>query len=61
MPRARRKRVTKKERVGVTPDPDLLNWIIDRTGPGLRFATITQAFELGIVALQEQERAGRGR
>lgn len=61
MPRPRRKRVTKKERIGITPDPALINWVIDRMGPGLRFASVTQAFELGIVALQEQEGKNRPR
>lgn len=31
----------KKERVGITPDPELMNWVLERVGPGKRFASIT--------------------
>ncbi|MCA1811246.1 MAG: hypothetical protein LC623_04455, partial [Halobacteriales archaeon] len=56
MPRPRRNAYTKKERVGVTPDPVLMNWVLQRVGPGKQFASITHAFECGIVALQEKEK-----
>lgn len=51
----RRLPYTKKERVGITPDPAIMNWVLERVGPGQRFASITHAFECGIVALQKQE------
>ena len=56
VPKPRKSKYTRKERVGITPDPALMNWVLARVGPGKRFASITHAFECGIVALQEQER-----
>lgn len=54
--RARRKPYTRKERVGITPDPQLMAWILERMGPGKRFANLTHAFESGIVCLMEQDK-----
>lgn len=56
MPRRRSKPYTKKERVGITPDPEIMNWVLERVGPGQRFASVTHAFECGIVALMDEER-----
>lgn len=59
MPRPRLKPYTKKERVGITPDPIIMNWVLDRIGPGKRFASLTHAFESGIASLMEQELSER--
>ena len=37
-----------KVRIGISPDPTLLEWVDQMTGPGKRFATRTHAFEAGI-------------
>lgn len=52
----KRKEYVRKERVGITPDPKIMRWVLDRIGPGQRFHNITHAFESGIVALQEKEK-----
>jgi hypothetical protein len=43
-----------KVRIGISPDPTLLEWVDQQTGPGKRFATRTHAFETGIATLVEQ-------
>lgn len=43
-----------KVRIGISPDPTLLEWVDQHTGPGKRFATRTHAFEAGIALLAEQ-------
>ena len=43
-----------KVRIGISPDPDLLEWVDRHIGPGKRFATRTHAFEAGITCLVEQ-------
>jgi hypothetical protein len=43
-----------KVRIGISPDPTLLEWVDQHTGPGKRFATRTHAFEAGIACLLEQ-------
>ena len=43
-----------KARIGISPDPELLDWVDKHTGPGKRFATRTHAFEAGIACLSEQ-------
>jgi hypothetical protein len=43
-----------KVRIGISPDPTLLEWVDEHTGPGKRFATRTHAFETGIAVLAEQ-------
>jgi hypothetical protein len=43
-----------KVRIGISPDPSLLEWVDEHTGPGKRFATRTHAFEAGIACLVEQ-------
>lgn len=53
----RKRPYTKKERVGITPDPTLMKWVLARVGPGRRFASITHAFECGIVSMQEKDAA----
>lgn len=40
--------------MGISPDPTLLEWVDEHTGPGKRFATRTHAFEAGIAMLAEQ-------
>ncbi|MCA1818768.1 MAG: hypothetical protein LC620_01725 [Halobacteriales archaeon] len=55
MAKPRTRAYTKKERVGITPDPSLMHWVMDRVGPGKRFASITHAFECGIVAMMDQD------
>lgn len=55
MAKPRKRPYTRKERVGITPDPVLMTWVMERVGPGQRFASITHAFECGIVAMMEQE------
>lgn len=42
-----------KVRIGISPDPALLDWVDQMTGPGKRFATRTHAFEAGITCLAE--------
>ncbi len=49
-----------KVRIGISPDPTLLEWVDAQTGPGKRFATRTHAFEAGIAALVEQMSGGKG-
>ena len=47
-----------KVRIGISPDPTLLDWVDQQVGPGKRFATRTHAFEAGIACLVNQvERA----
>ena len=46
-----------KVRIGISPDPSLLEWVDQNTGPGKRFATRTHAFEAGIACLADH--AGR--
>ena len=43
-----------KVRIGISPDPTLLDWVDQNTGPGKRFATRTHAFEAGIACLVER-------
>ena len=43
-----------KVRIGISPDPELLAWVDEHTGPGKRFATRTHAFEAGIASLADQ-------
>jgi hypothetical protein len=43
-----------KVRIGISPDPALLDWVDQMTGPGKRFATRTHAFEAGIACLVER-------
>lgn len=42
-----------KVRIGISPDPTLLEWVDQMIGPGKRFATRTHAFEAGIACLAE--------
>jgi hypothetical protein len=42
-------------RIGISPDPALLEWVDQQIGPGKRFATRTHAFEAGITCLVEQK------
>ena len=49
-----------KVRIGISPDPTLLEWVDEHTGPGKRFATRTHAFEAGIACLVEQLCNGKG-
>jgi hypothetical protein len=43
-----------KVRIGISPDPTLLEWVDQHIGPGKRFATRTHAFEAGISCLVQQ-------
>lgn len=47
-----------KVRIGISPDPSLLDWVDEHTGPGKRFATRTHAFEAGIACLVAQAAPG---
>jgi hypothetical protein len=49
-----------KVRIGISPDPTLLEWVDQHTGPGKRFATRTHAFEAGIAHLAELLSGGKG-
>ena len=42
-----------KMRIGISPDPTLLEWVDQHIGPGKRFATRTHAFEAGITCLAQ--------
>lgn len=55
MPRPRIRGNGRKVKIGVSLDPDLYAWIVQRTGPGLEFSSITHALERGVVALRERE------
>lgn len=46
-----------KKKVGITPDPEILAWVLERTGPGKRFASVTHAAEVAWTALREREEA----
>lgn len=48
-----------KVRIGISPDPTLLEWVDQHTGPGKRFATRTHAFEAGIACLVDQLSNGK--
>lgn len=56
-PRAKGSAHGHKRKVGITPDPDILEWVLARTGPGRRFASVTHAAEIAWVALRDQEEA----
>jgi len=45
----------KKRKVSITPSPELLAWILARTGEGQQFASLTHAVERGWVLLREHE------
>jgi hypothetical protein len=49
-----------KVRIGISPDPTLLEWVDQNTGPGKRFATRTHAFEAGIASLVERFSSAKG-
>lgn len=51
----------RKKKVSISPDPDLLAWIQERTGPGREFASVTHAVERGWKALQERDGRPQGR
>lgn len=57
--RVRRLPYDAKKRVGITPDPELMKWVLERVGPGKRFASITHAFECGIVELIASDKRAR--
>lgn len=44
-----------KRKLSVSPDPALLAWVMERTGPGKEYASITHAVERGWVLLREHE------
>lgn len=54
MGRPRHNPTARKEKVSVSIDPDLLAWVIERSGQGREFSGISHAFERGIVCLQER-------
>lgn len=56
-PRAKGSAHGHKRKVGITPDPEILDWVLERTGPGKRFASVTHAAEIAWVALRQQEEA----
>lgn len=55
MPRGRRNPYTKKERIGITPDPEIMVWVLPQVGPGKRFASVTHAFEYAMARLRDSE------
>jgi len=56
MPRGRRKPYTRKERVGITPDPEIMSWVLPQVGAGRRFASLTHAFEFAMAQLRDREK-----
>jgi hypothetical protein len=44
-------------KVGISLDPSLHAWALDRIGEGREFATLTHALERGLAALRTQETA----
>ncbi|MEA3202082.1 MAG: hypothetical protein QOE90_3510 [Thermoplasmata archaeon] len=44
-----------KRKVSITPDPAILGWVLERTGPGKRFASVTHAAEVAWAALREHD------
>ena len=55
MGRAITSKTGKKRKVSITPSPELLAWILARTGEGQQFASLTHAVERGWVLLREHE------
>lgn len=51
----------KKVKVGVSLDPDLYAWVVERTGPGKQYSSITHALERGIATLRDEESSGNTR
>ncbi|MEA3199142.1 MAG: hypothetical protein QOE90_570 [Thermoplasmata archaeon] len=45
----------RKQRISVTPGPELLAWIMERTGEGKEFHSLTHAVERGWAILREIE------
>lgn len=45
----------RKQRISVTPGPDLLEWVMARTGDGKEFHSLTHAVERGWAILREIE------
>jgi hypothetical protein len=56
-PRAKANFHGHKRKVGITPDPGILEWVLERTGPGKRFASVTHAAEVAWTTLRQQEEA----
>jgi hypothetical protein len=46
-----------KRKVSITPDPTILGWVLERTGPGKRFASVTHAAEVAWTVLRELDEA----
>lgn len=46
----------RKPKLTISPDPELLEWVRARTGPGKRFASVTHAVECGWVLLRDADR-----
>lgn len=44
-----------KKRINASPSGELLEWVLERTGPGKEFSTITHAVERGWTVLREIE------
>lgn len=45
----------RKQRISVTPGPELLEWILERTGEGKEYHSLTHAVERGWAILREIE------
>ena len=45
----------KKRKISITPDPEILQWVLDQTGPGKRFASVTHAAEYAWQQLRDAE------
>jgi hypothetical protein len=60
MPRGRMGSEKPKEKISISIDAELYDWVAKRTGPGKEFSSISHAMERGIASLQGSERS-RGR
>lgn len=49
----------RKIRASITINADLHKWVMERTGDGKEFATLSHAIERGIVALKERSETKR--
>ena len=49
----------KKRKVSISPDPDILAWVLEQTGPGKRWASLTHAAESAWAKLRDEEEGGK--
>lgn len=55
MPNPRIRSARAKEKLSITMDADLYDWIAARAGPGKEFSSISHAIERGVASLRDQE------